>query len=101
MTETFNFVAGLCAAVLSLILAYVPSVAVKFNRLDGFSKRVIIAVSSLSVVIVLALGSCAGLNKLVPCSNSSWLALAQAFCYAIVGSQTAYTFLVRKDTQEG
>ena len=93
--ETISAIAG---AALSLLFAYLPGLSGWFTGLTGDYKRLVMAGSLLLTCGVILGLSCASLLNWVTCDQSGIVKMVTLFVSALIGNQTAYTFVVNKPT---
>lgn len=87
---TPELLAGIAGIVLSLIFSYVPKLNVKFAKLEGDYKRLIM-LGALVIVGGSAFGlSCANLWPTVTCDQAGAVQMIESFIFAAIANQSAY-----------
>jgi hypothetical protein len=83
MTETLSAIAGI---IISLALSYIPGVEARWKALDGSYKRVYLAGAlALAGLVIGAFG------------EASWPEIGRGIVWALIASQSAYTFTPTAD----
>ena len=96
MAELLSGIAGI---VISLALAYIPGLDVKFDALNGAQKRVVLAVSLAVAVLVIFGGSCLEYQTGVTCDLAGFKALLPALIMSFIANQSTYTAIESKPSK--
>ena len=88
---TPELLAGIVAAIISLMFSYIPGLSEKFAALAGEYKRLIMAGLMVLVAVVIYAGSCFGLLSIgIACDQPGVLQLVSIVLAALIANQGVY-----------
>lgn len=99
LTITPDLIAQIAGGALSLVLAYVPGLRVRWAALPGAYKRAGMVGLLLLTALLLWVPACvqaAGWQSNLPCTGAGLLDILRLFALALMSSQAVYLIAVRQ-----
>lgn len=86
-TDTLSGAAGVA---LSLAFSYIPGLSDTYERQDATTKRLVMAILLIAVVVVVFILGCSNIYGLVTCDQPGAIGLLKMLLAALVANQATY-----------